>query len=209
MKRIVMACIAITACTVCFAQKPTDLDKSPMDMSYWPNNYPLLKMSGKAKDMPVARVVYSRPLKNDRDIFGGIIKYKDMWRLGANEATEIEFFKNVKVGNTIIAKGRYTMYCIPDESKWTIIINSDNYSWGSFTYDTKKDIVRVDVPVQKNDEMVEAFTIYFDETSFGSNLIMLWDNVKAILPVNNSASGANSPAALPQKKTSSSTRSKS
>ena len=49
-------------------QKPTDLDKSPMDMSYWPNNYPLLKMSGKVKDMPVARVIYGRPLKNGRTI---------------------------------------------------------------------------------------------------------------------------------------------
>ncbi len=96
-------------------QKPTDLDKSPMDMSYWPANYPILKMSGKAKDVPVARVIYGRPLKNGRDIFGGIIKYNELWRLGANEASEIEFFKNVKIDGKAIPKGRYTLYCIPTE----------------------------------------------------------------------------------------------
>src|ERR1700741_4977067 len=78
-------------------QKPTDLDKSPMDMSYYPQNYPNLKMNGKVNDAPIARVVYSRPQKNGRQIFGGIVKYGEVWRLGANEDTEIEFFRNVKL----------------------------------------------------------------------------------------------------------------
>ncbi len=163
--------------------KPTDLDRSPMDMSYWPANYPILKMSGKTKDMPVARVIYGRPLKNGRSIFGGIIKYNDIWRLGANEATEIEFFKNVKIGGRQVAKGRYTLYCIPDENKWTLIFNKDNYAWGSFTYDPKKDLLRTDITVDKNSEIVEPLTIYFDETRNGANLIFLWDDLKAVLPI--------------------------
>ncbi|MFL9482093.1 DUF2911 domain-containing protein [Chitinophagaceae bacterium LWZ2-11] len=165
------------------AQKAPELDKSPMDMSYWPNNYPVLKMSGKAKDMPVARVIYSRPLKNNRDVFGGIIKYREMWRLGANEATEIEFFKNVKIGGKPVAKGRYTVYCIPDETKWTIILSNDNYSWGSFIYDIRKDVLRTDIPVEKGNDNIEAFTMFFDENNAGANLLMMWDNVKATLPI--------------------------
>jgi hypothetical protein len=164
-------------------QKPTDLDKSPMDMSYWPNNYPLLKMSGKVKDMPVARVIYGRPLKNGRTIFGGILKYNELWRLGANEATEIEFFTNVKIAGKPVAKGRYTMYCIPSESKWTIILNKDNYSWGGYTYDSKKDVLRTDIDVEKNTDPAEAFTMYFDEGRNGTNLVFLWDDLKASLPV--------------------------
>ncbi len=164
-------------------QKPTELDKSPMDMSYWPANYPLLKMSGKAKELPVARVIYGRPLKNGRTIFGGIVKYNELWRLGANEATEIELFSNVKIGSKALAKGRYTVYCIPAENKWTLIFNKDNYVWGSFTYDSKKDVLRAEADIDRNTETVEAFTIYFDETKTGANLVILWDDTKAILPI--------------------------
>ena len=164
-------------------QKPTDLDKSPMDMSYWPANYPILKMTGKAKDQPVARLIYGRPLKNGRDIFGGIIRYNELWRLGANEATELETFKNLKIGGKSLPEGRYTLYCIPGENKWTIIVNRDNYCWGSFTYDSKKDVLRTDIDITKVADSVEAFTMYFEEAKTGANLIMLWDDLKAVLPI--------------------------
>ena len=163
--------------------KPTELDKSPMDMSYWPANYPILKMSGKAKDQPIARIIYGRPLKNGRIIFGGIIKYNEMWRLGANEATEIETFKTLKIAGKVLPKGRYTVYCLPNENKWTIIINKDNFCWGNFTYDSKKDLIRTDIDVEKNTESVEAFTMYFDETKNGANLIFLWDDIKTSIPI--------------------------
>ncbi|MFP5040364.1 DUF2911 domain-containing protein [Parasediminibacterium sp. JCM 36343] len=164
-------------------QKPTELDKSPMDMSYWPANYPLLKLNGKAKDGPVARIVYSRPIKNNRTIFDSLVKYNEVWRLGANEATEVEFFKPVKIGGKPVPKGRYTIFCIPNEARWTLIINKDNYCWGSFIYDSKKDLLRTDVPAERNSEVVEAFTIYFEEVKTGANLIVLWDNLKAALPI--------------------------
>src|SRR5215813_1619409 len=105
-------------------QKPTDLDKSPLDISYSPSNYPILKMNGKVKDAPNVRVIYSRPQKLGREIFGIIVTYDQVWRLGANEATEIEFFKNVKINGRTIAKGRYTLYAICTDSVWTIILNS-------------------------------------------------------------------------------------
>ncbi len=171
-------------------QKPTDLDKSPMDMSYWPANYPILKLNGKVKDAPTARIIYSRQQKNNRTIFDGIVKYNEMWRLGANEATEIEFFKNVKIGNKAIEKGRYTLYCLPAADKWTIVVSNDNYSWGNYSYDIKKDVTRADAKVEKNPDVVENFTIYFEETKTGANLIMLWDDVKATLPISLAATPA-------------------
>ncbi|SDX47421.1 Protein of unknown function [Hydrobacter penzbergensis] len=184
MRSIVLGCLLIVCSFASQAQqKPTELDKSPMDMSYWPDNYPILRMSGKAKDQPVARLIYSRPLKSGRDIFGGIIKYNELWRLGANESTELELFKNVRIGGKLLPAGRYTMYCIPGENKWTIIINRDNYCWGSFTYDSRKDVLRTDIEVGRNNEVVEAFTMYFDDARNGANLIILWDNLKAVMPI--------------------------
>lgn len=159
--------------------KPTDLDKSPMDISYYPQNYPIAKMSGKANGEPSARIIYSRPQKKGRDLFGKEVKYNEVWRLGANEATELELFKNATIGGKKVAKGRYTLYCMPTETKWTLIVSKDNYSWGSFTYKSDKDVARIDVPVQKNDDITEAFTMYFEN----DNMVILWDYIKVEVPV--------------------------
>ena len=183
MKAFISFFILLLALQTSAQQKPTDLDKSPMDMSYWPANYPILKMTGKVKEQPIARIIYSRPLKNNRTIFDGIIKYNEVWRLGANEATEIEFFAPVKIGGKLINKGRYSIFCIPNATKWTIILNKDNYAWGSFMYDNKKDVIRVDLDIEKNVEIVEAFTAFFEETKQGANLFLLWDDVKTALPI--------------------------
>ncbi len=159
------------------------VDKSTMDMSYYPNGYPVSKIQDKPTDPLITRVIYSRPYKNNRAVFGDLLEYGKVWRLGANEATEIEFFQGVKVGNTKIKKGRYTMYCIPYADKWTFIINKDTDAWGSFKYDMKKDIARVDVPVQKQTEIIEAFTMVFEKSGTGANLIVVWDNVRVNLPI--------------------------
>lgn len=101
------------------------VDQSPMDISYFPNRYPLLKIQDKASEPPVARVIYSRPQKNGRAIFGELLEYGKVWRLGANEATEIEFYKDVMINEVKIKKGRFSMYGIPNEDKWTLIINKE------------------------------------------------------------------------------------
>ncbi len=91
--RYIILLIGFFYCTNNFAQqKPTDLDKSPLDVSYCPPNYPILKMNGKASTPPTARIIYSRPQCNGRKIFGETVVYNQIWRLGANEATEFECF---------------------------------------------------------------------------------------------------------------------
>lgn len=159
------------------------IDKSPMDMSYYPNNYPVLKIQDKTSEPLVARVIYSRPQKNNRIVFGDLIEYGKVWRLGANEATEIEFFQNVRINNIRLKKGRYTLYTIPYPEKWTIIINKDADTWGSFKYDLKKDLARIDVPIQRLPEKIEAFSLYFDKAVDGFTLIAAWDDVTVSLPI--------------------------
>ncbi|MBD0366284.1 MAG: DUF2911 domain-containing protein [Flavisolibacter sp.] len=159
------------------------LDKSPMDMAYFPVNYPVLKIQDKATEPLVARVIYSRPQKAGRTIFGELVEYDKVWRLGANEATEIEFFRDVRIGDKKIPKGRYTLYALVTPAKWTMIVNKDTDIWGAFKYNPAKDVVRVDVPVQKMPEIAEAFTTYFDKTDNGANLVVAWDDVKVALPI--------------------------
>jgi hypothetical protein len=158
------------------------VDKSPMDMSYFPVNYPILKIQDKATEPVVMRLIYSRPQLNGRKIFGELQEYGKVWRMGANEATEIEFFKDVKINNKKIKKGRYTLYAIPFPDKWTMIVNKETDTWGSFRYDQSEDIVRMDVPVVKND-IAEAMTIVFDKSASGADMNVYWDNVKVSLPI--------------------------
>ena len=158
------------------------IDKSPLDISYCPMNYPILKLQEKLKDPLIARVVYSRPGKNGRDIFCDLVEYGKVWRLGANEATEIEFYKDVVFNKTKVKKGRYTLYAIPYEKRWTLIINKETDTWGAFGYDSKKDVVRVDVPVENLSQPVEYFSILFDVVKNKIKMDFTWDNVKVSLP---------------------------
>jgi hypothetical protein len=159
------------------------IDKSPMDISYWPVNYPVLKIQDKATEVLKVRVVYSRPKKEGRTIFGGLIEYGKVWRLGANEATEIEFYQKVVIGGKKIPKGRYTLYALVNENSWTYILNKETDTWGSFKYDVAKDIVRVDVPVQKIAEPVESLAMTFEKINGNINLVVAWENIKTALPI--------------------------
>ena len=160
------------------------LDKSPMDMSFYPSNYPVLKIQDKITEPLIARIIYSRPQNAGRKIFGEMVPYNTVWRLGANEATEIEFFTDVKIVDKKINKGRYTLYAIVNPDKWTFILNTDMDSWGSFKYQSSKDILRFDAAVQKNAEIVENLSIYFDKTKTGMLLVVSWDNLSSSLPIN-------------------------
>ncbi len=165
------------------------LDKSPMDMSYFPEDYPKQKMLTPDMANPVARVIYSRPQKKGRIIFAdsasnenAIQVYGREWRLGANEATEIEFFKPVTINNKKILPGRYIIYCIPFADKWKLIINENLYSWG-LHIDKSKDLLEVDLPVIKNNVQIEYFTMLFLNSTYGCDLVMAWGDIKVVLPI--------------------------
>lgn len=164
------------------------VDKSPMDISYYPVNYPMQLMSGNDSTGLVARIIYSRPQKDGRTVFGNeplpkcVQQYGSYWRLGANEASEIEFFKPVSIEGKKIAKGRYIIYCIPYPDKWTIVLNSNLFSWGLHP-DTTKNIAKIDIPAIKTDKNIEFFTMVFQESPTGAGLVMAWDNVQAVLPI--------------------------
>ena len=167
------------------------LDKSPMDMSYFPDDYPKQKMVTPNMANPVARVIYSRPQKKGRIIFAdsssgseNVIQiYGQEWRLGANEATEIEFFKPVTINKQKVLPGRYIIYCIPYADKWKLIINVNLYSWG-LHIDKAKDITEIEVPVIKNNVQIEYFSMLFHHAAYGCDLVMAWGDIKVLLPIN-------------------------
>ena len=158
------------------------VDVSPMDMSYYPADYPKLKMAKTTTVPPLARVVYSRPHLQGRQLFHDVLKYDEPWRLGANESTEIDFYTDASIQDKKIKAGRYVLYCIPQPDNWTIVLNSNIDSWG-LQPDTAKDIARFTVPVKKTVNHLEFYTMIFEKTDAGANLLMAWDNLEAKLSI--------------------------
>jgi hypothetical protein len=157
-------------------------DVSPMDMSYYPADYPILKMTKGQLPPPMARLIYSRPHLGGRHLFHELLKYGVPWRLGANEATELQLYKDATIQDKKVKAGRYVLYCIPKSDKWAIILNSNIDSWG-LVPDSTKDIARFEIPIQTVDRHLEYFTMLFENKDSSAQLMMAWDNVEARLPI--------------------------
>lgn len=127
-------------------------------------------------------VEYCRPYKKNREIFGGLVPFGKVWRTGANEATIIKFTKNVKIAGSQLKAGIYTLWTIPTNDNWTIIINSEVGQWGT-EYDEIKDVLRVSAPSQKLPVPLEMLIIDF--TDIGDNIEMLikWDQTLVNIPI--------------------------
>lgn len=155
------------------AQSFPEMDASPMDIAM---------ARPDKKSPPFARVIYSRPQKKGRDIFGGVVPYGEVWRTGANEATELDIYVSLKFGNTILKPGNYTLYTIPDEENWTIIINSDTNVWGAFSYKKEKDVARITVPCEQAVAPIESLSMIFKTDGKGTVLMIGWDDHYVEIP---------------------------
>ncbi len=170
------------------AQNLRGLDKSPMDMAYFPDDFahdrrfaPENLTFGQA----YIRVIYSRPAKNGRNVFGELIPFGKVWRTGANEAPEIKFYKDIFLNGKKVKAGTYALLSIPDKESWTIILSSDVDQWGAYSYNEAKDVLRVNAPVSELTNPVEHFTIQFEGKGKGKKggvLKFAWDNTLVTLP---------------------------
>ncbi|WP_448636674.1 DUF2911 domain-containing protein [Pedobacter panaciterrae] len=123
------------------------------------------------------------PFKKGREIFGVLEQFGKVWRVGANESTEIKFYKTVVIAGKKIKAGSYSLFAIPNKDNWTLIINKQTDKWGAFTYNQEKDLVRVDVPVKTLTSTVESLCITFKSQEKGANLIIAWDKTFVELPI--------------------------
>lgn len=169
---LLVAIILLGTLSTVSAQEFDGLQKSPTDISY----------AKKAKnDKPKIKVVYSRPQKKGREIFGDLVVYDKVWRTGADEATEIKFFQDVKMGDKTVKAGTYSLFTIPGKKEWTIILNSDLDSWGAYTYDESKNAAKIKVPATSGDEL-EIFSIAFKKVDKGYHMVMAWDKARVEVP---------------------------
>lgn len=127
------------------------------------------------------KVTYSSPRKKGRTVFGELVPMDRIWRLGANEATELTTTKAIMIGGKKLDPGTYSVFAIPMADKWQIVINSATNQWGAFSYDQEMDVLRFDVPTSTTDNIHEAFSISFNEE--GSGIDIMWEQTMVSIPV--------------------------
>ncbi|MGL4629879.1 MAG: DUF2911 domain-containing protein [Leadbetterella sp.] len=140
-----------------------------------------VKSPAESSESSLMKISYGAPSKKGREIFGGLVPFGKVWRTGANAATEITFKSDVKVGGISVKAGTYSIFSIPGESEWTIIINSELKQWGAYKYDKIKsnNVAEVKVAVKKQDSSQEKMSITASETGFS----IAWDMVSVNVPV--------------------------
>lgn len=133
-------------------------------------------------------IPYSRPSKKGRQIFGtqeeeALQPNGVYWRLGANEATEVNFGNDVIFNGEKIPAGIYRMYAVPDPQSFEISLNSELGKWGAFEPNYDLDVIKTSVPMEKSKESVEQFTIRFEESGSTVFIVCEWSFTKVKIPV--------------------------
>ncbi len=168
------------------AYMPND-DASPMDLAQYPSMsrfHNFLKEEELEANQPKVRVVYSRPQKKSRKIFGELIKYGEPWRLGANETTEITFFDDVKIGGKDVKAGTYGLMAKVNENAWDFVVHKNIPSWGPANHDDEKNVASLSVPVTSAPSEVEALSMVFEKADGNTvNLVVAWDKTMVKLPI--------------------------
>ena len=131
------------------------------------------KLNGKA-----VTIDYSAPSKRNRVIMGGLVPYGQVWRTGANAATTLTTETPLMLGNLHVPAGKYTLYTIPGEKEWTLIVNKQTGQWGT-EYNEAQDLGRVKMKVSPVKDTVETFVIGVDAKA----LTLTWENTQASVPV--------------------------
>ncbi len=129
-------------------------------------------------------IEYSRPSVKDREIYGGLVPYDELWRTGANAPTKISFDTEVTFGDKTVPAGEYVLFTIPGKDEWTVIVYGDAKVANAGAYDEKNDVARITVTPAALTEPVESFTIGFDNLRDDSATLFLdWANLRVPIPI--------------------------
>ena len=175
MKKTILL-VAVFVITIGFsnqaiAQNFKGLDKSPMDIASFPSNY---RVSEK-----VIKIIYSRPQLKGRSL-EKLAPLGKKWRTGANEATEVTFYKDVIFGGAAVKAGTYTMYAVPGKATWTVALSSQLNVWGVYFHKDENDVAKVTIPVKQTEENLDVFSIAIDEDM---TINMGWGTTLIRIPV--------------------------
>jgi hypothetical protein len=171
-KPVFAAVLVLALCVLSSAQQ--DKSKRPS---------PPAQAQCKLSDGKTITVDYSSPRMKGRKIFGGLVPYGEVWRTGANDATTFVTTANVSIDGKDVPAGSYTIFTVPEQDKWTLIVNKQTGEWGvPYKYEANE-LARLPMQASKTSSPVENFTISFNQSGSGCTLQMSWENTQASVQV--------------------------
>jgi hypothetical protein len=168
---ILSVCLLLCSATIASAQEKKSRPSPPA------------KAECKLADGKTITVDYSSPRAKGRKIFGGLVPYGQVWRAGANEATTFATSSDITVGGKAVPAGKYTIFAIPGEDKWTLVISKKTGEWGTAYPGADNDLARIDMKVSKPSSPVENFTIAFNQNGNACTMRMEWENTQASVDI--------------------------
>ena len=169
---VLMMCLVFVSVNVVSAQKALEPKSSPMA---------LIKAN---LEGAYVSVTYSQPHRKDRTIFGELVPFGKIWRLGANEATQLTTTSDIQFGDQTLKAGTYTVFCVPEKEQWTFVFNTVLGQWGTYQYDASKDVLKVTAKTAATSELWEPFTMKFEKPDGKkTNLVVMWENTMVSVPV--------------------------
>lgn len=133
------------------------------------------------------RVLYNRPFKKGRHIFGGLVPFRQVWRTGANEATVLQTNRTLIIEGKRLSPGTYSLWTIPDSVTWTVILNSEHGQWGinhkgEANRNPDLDVLTIPIHATTQDREFEQFTITFEKLDGEAEMVLLWDKTVVAVP---------------------------
>ena len=164
---LILACVF---CLVVVGYTAAEQEKRPS---------PAAQASCKFQDGKTINVAYSSPRMKGRKIFGGLVPYGEVWRTGANEATTFVNTAEVNSDSKSIPAGSYTIFTLPKEDTWTLIVSKKTGEWGIPYPGEGSDLVRMGMKTSKVSPPVENFTIAFDQAGASCTMRVEWETTRA------------------------------
>jgi hypothetical protein len=172
--RMFVVLLVMLATSWAFAQQP------PQDKSKRPSPPGTAECTINGKKVAIE---YNRPSMKGRKIVGELVPYGEVWRTGANEATTLTTEADLNIGGTKVPAGKYTLYTLPSEGGWKLIINKQTGQWGT-EYHEDQDLARVDMKTTPLDAPVEQFTISLNpDTNSSATLALEWEKTRVSVAV--------------------------
>jgi len=178
MKKSTLLAALFLAVTLVFtidaqAQKFPKMDVSPLDAAAYPSSNRI--------NEKLIKITYSRPQLKGREV-SKLAPNDRVWRTGANEAAEITFYADVKMGDTTVKAGTYSFFTIPGDDEWTAILSTDLNVWGAYSYNEANDVARLKVSATSEEDSIEAFSIVFDEVDNVVQMCLGWGKTRVKVP---------------------------
>lgn len=170
MQKLTALVVLLLFATLSFAQKE-------------PPKSPPASATCKFADGHTIKVDYSSPRAKGRKIYGGLVPYGEVWRTGANEATSFVTDANLTIDGKEVPAGKYTIFTVPNQDKWTLIVNKKTGEWGIPYKYQSDELAKADMSVSKTDAPVENFTISFHEMGTGCHMYLDWENTRATIEI--------------------------